>query len=44
MAAKFIGTSWKMHKTLAEALDFCTTLARGGPLPGQLQPFVIPAV
>ncbi len=42
MAAKFIGTSWKMHKTLAEALDFCTTLARGGPLPGQLQPFVIP--
>ncbi|WP_413742801.1 triose-phosphate isomerase [Sodalis sp. RH15] len=42
MAAKLIGTSWKMNKTLPEALDYCAALAQGAPLPHQLQPFVIP--
>lgn len=42
MQRKLIGTSWKMNKTLKEALEFCTILAQGGPLPQHVQPFVIP--
>jgi len=42
MTTKLIGTSWKMNKTLSEALEFCHILAQGAPLPQQLQPFVIP--
>lgn len=40
---RWIGTSWKMNKTLAEALVFADVLARA--LPGiapEIQPFVIP--
>jgi len=39
----WIGTSWKMTKTLAEARDFATALGDAGPerWPG-VQPFVIP--
>jgi triosephosphate isomerase len=40
---RWIGTSWKMNKTLAEALVFADALARA--LPGvdpAIQPFVIP--
>jgi len=39
----WVGTSWKMNKTLAEAIDFAGTLA--GFIPGfdeRIQPFVIP--
>ncbi|KAA3450774.1 triose-phosphate isomerase [Mesorhizobium sp. SARCC-RB16n] len=39
----WVGTSWKMNKTLAEALDFAGTLA--GFVPGfdeRIQPFVVP--
>ena len=39
----WVGTSWKMNKTLAEALDFAQRLA--GFIPGfddRIQPFVIP--
>ncbi|MFK0689711.1 triose-phosphate isomerase [Mesorhizobium sp. IMUNJ 23033] len=39
----WVGTSWKMNKTLAEALDFARALA--GFVPGfdeRIQPFVIP--
>ncbi|WP_027142229.1 triose-phosphate isomerase [Mesorhizobium sp. WSM3626] len=39
----WVGTSWKMNKTLAEALDFAGALA--GFVPGfddRIQPFVIP--
>ncbi|WP_322418330.1 triose-phosphate isomerase [Mesorhizobium huakuii] len=39
----WVGTSWKMNKTLAEALDFAERLA--GFIPGfddRIQPFVIP--
>lgn len=42
MKKYLIGTSWKMNKTLREALDFCAILAQGGPLPDYIQPFVIP--
>lgn len=42
MKKYLIGTSWKMNKTLQEALEFCAILAQGGPLPDTLQPFVIP--
>ncbi len=42
MRAKLIGTSWKMNKTLSEALEFCHILAQAAPLPPELQPFVIP--
>ncbi|WP_413735726.1 triose-phosphate isomerase [Sodalis sp. RH21] len=42
MKKYLIGTSWKMNKTLGEALDYCAILAKGGPLPDRLQPFVIP--
>ncbi|MBN9219066.1 MAG: triose-phosphate isomerase [Mesorhizobium sp.] len=40
----WVGTSWKMNKTLAEALDFAEALA--GFVPGfddRIQPFVIPS-
>ena len=40
----WVGTSWKMNKTLGEALDFVKILA--GFIPGfddRIQPFVIPA-
>ncbi|TIX54925.1 MAG: triose-phosphate isomerase, partial [Mesorhizobium sp.] len=39
----WVGTSWKMNKTLAEATDFARALA--GFVPGfddRIQPFVIP--
>ena len=42
MMTKLIGTSWKMNKTLQEALAFCDVLSHAKPLPSQLQPFVIP--
>ena len=39
----WIGTSWKMNKTLAEALDFTKTLAAFLPsLDARIQPFLIP--
>ncbi|MGN6551901.1 MAG: triose-phosphate isomerase family protein, partial [Pararhizobium sp.] len=39
----WIGTSWKMNKTLAEALDFAAGLAGGvAGVPDRIQPFVIP--
>ena len=39
----WVGTSWKMNKTLAEALDFVETLAAFLPqLEPSIQPFVIP--
>lgn len=40
----FIGTSWKMNKTLAEALLFCEQLKTYYPedLKSHIQPFVIP--
>ncbi|MFI0849204.1 triose-phosphate isomerase [Mesorhizobium sp. IMUNJ 23232] len=43
MVLYFVGTSWKMNKTLAEALDFAEKLKAF--LPGfdpRIQPFVIP--
>lgn len=43
MVSYFVGTSWKMNKTLAEALDFAGKLKAF--LPGfdqRIQPFVIP--
>lgn len=39
--AVWIGTSWKMNKTLAEARAFATDLARA-PIHAAIQPFVIP--
>ncbi len=43
MALSWVGTSWKMNKTLAEALDFADTLAAFVPdCDARLQPFVIP--
>ncbi|NDU79683.1 triose-phosphate isomerase, partial [Actinomadura sp. DSM 109109] len=42
--AYWVGTSWKMNKTLAEALDFAEALAgfvRG--FDDRIQPFVIPS-
>jgi triosephosphate isomerase len=39
----WIGTSWKMNKTLAEAIDFADALARFIPgFDDRIQPFVIP--
>jgi L-erythrulose 1-phosphate isomerase len=39
----WIGTSWKMNKTLAEALAFAETLAAFAPgIDARIQPFVIP--
>jgi L-erythrulose 1-phosphate isomerase len=39
----WIGTSWKMNKTLAEALDFTNALAAFLPnLDARIQPFLIP--
>ena len=40
---RWIGTSWKMNKTLAEALVFADVLARALPrIAPEIQPFVIP--
>ncbi len=40
----WVGTSWKMNKTLAEALAFAETLAAFLPdLDARVQPFVIPS-
>ena len=44
MQRYWVGTSWKMHKTLAEGLAFAEALA--GFMPGvheRIQPFVIPS-
>lgn len=39
----WIGTSWKMNKTLAEALSFAAGLLEGGDdIDPRIQPFVIP--
>ena len=38
----WVGTSWKMNKTLAEALAFAETLAAFAP-DHRIQPFVIPS-
>ena len=39
----WVGTSWKMNKTLGEALDFARVLAGFVPgFDGRIQPFVIP--
>jgi triosephosphate isomerase len=38
----WIGTSWKMNKTLAEARDFVAALPASGAWPEGVQPFVIP--
>lgn len=44
MARYWIGTSWKMNKTLAEGLDFAGKLAAFVPgLDAGIQPFVIPS-
>jgi triosephosphate isomerase len=40
--ALWVGTSWKMNKTLAEAAAFVDALA-AADLPAGLQPFVLPA-
>ncbi|RWK60845.1 MAG: triose-phosphate isomerase, partial [Mesorhizobium sp.] len=41
--AYWVGTSWKMNKTLAEATDFARALARFVPgFDDRIQPFVIP--
>jgi triosephosphate isomerase len=37
----WIGTSWKMNKTLAEATSYVATLA-GASMPNGIQPFVLP--
>lgn len=37
----WVGTSWKMTKTLAEARAWAWTVAAAGPWPG-VQPFVVP--
>lgn len=44
MKKVYIGTSWKMNKTLSEALLFCEQLKKHLPqnLKKQIQPFVIP--
>ena len=40
----WVGTSWKMNKTLAEGLAFARTLAEAAPkIDARLQPFVIPS-
>jgi triosephosphate isomerase len=38
----WIGTSWKMTKTIAESLDFVREVA-GAPVPPGVQPFLLPA-
>ncbi len=39
----WIGTSWKMHKTLAEAKAFATAVARAEtPRDPRIQRFIIP--
>ena len=44
MARYWVGTSWKMNKTLAEALAFADALAAFVPdLHSAIQPFVIPS-
>lgn len=44
MARYWVGTSWKMNKTLAEGLAFAEALAAFVPgLDSAIQPFVIPA-
>jgi len=40
--ALWVGTSWKMNKTLAEAAAFVDALA-GAEVPAGVQPFVLPA-
>lgn len=43
MALKWVGTSWKMNKTLAEAREFASTLlAAEAERDGRIQRFVIP--
>lgn len=43
MKKTLIGTSWKMNKTLAEAMVFCQTLETFIPtLSERIQPFIIP--
>ncbi|MBL8582397.1 MAG: triose-phosphate isomerase [Rhizobiaceae bacterium] len=43
MAPYWVGTSWKMHKTLAEGLAFAEALSAFLPeVDARLQPFVIP--
>lgn len=39
---RWIGTSWKMTKTLAEAADFVDTVLAAGPLPSGIRPFFLP--
>ena len=44
MKGYWVGTSWKMHKTLAEGLAFAEALAEFLPcLDARIQPFVIPS-
>jgi triosephosphate isomerase len=45
MQTLWIGTSWKMNKTLAEAREWTTALCEhlGGGAPEGVQPFVIPS-
>lgn len=44
MKKTLIGTSWKMNKTLAEAMAFCQTLETFIPtLSERIQPFIIPS-
>ena len=38
----WIGTSWKMTKTIAEAREFVRAIA-GVPIPAGVQPFILPA-
>ena len=40
-ASTWIGTSWKMNKTIAEALDYVRELA-AADIPDGIQPFIIP--
>ena len=46
MTARWIGTSWKMNLTLAEAVDYADTLGRTlrerPELTAEVQPFIIP--
>lgn len=44
MKKKLVGTSWKMNKTLSEALAFCHVLKSGlsKEICESIQPFVIP--
>lgn len=41
---RWVGTSWKMNKTLAEGLAFAEALSAAAPaIAGDVQPFVIPS-